>query len=472
MSAKKKVLAAASYVMVAALAIGGTVAYFTDKEDAVNVMTMGAGVDIVLNEQQRSDGPGSDLEDFEQGKELLPVTGSAQGAKDKWGLSADINNYVDKIVTVENTGTTEAYYRVMVAVPAALENATNAEGPLHWNIGNRFDATGTNKYNEGSWTVDTNPYYVAFENQWEDDAVEIVIGGIAYNMYTFTSTTPLSAGEVSPAVLTGFYLDAGVDYDDETGKYTFNGKTIDYDLNDVIVPVQAQAVQAAGFTTAEEAFTASGLPANPWAANEAVVASEDAITKASGAALIKENVTLVNATTDLNNTVAMYLDDATISAERSDSSGADKYSTLTVYGDVTIGGTGSVENTGSGYAISVRDENASLTITGGTYSGATTAINVVKGNLVITGGTFIDTNADGGTIGSMKYENGHYLINCIDGNYQNGTATVTIKGGTFKNWDPSNNASEGAGTNFVAEGYKVVSETKSGDVWYTVVKAD
>ncbi len=469
MSAKKKVLAAASYVMVAALAIGGTVAYFTDKEDAVNVMTMGAGVDIVLNEQQRSDGPGSDLEDFEQGKELLPVTGSAQGAKDDWGLSADINNYVDKIVTVENTGTTEAYYRVMIAVPAALENANNAEGPLHWNFGNRFDATRKGTYNSS----DANsPYYQEFDDQWKTAGVSITIGGVAYNMYTFTGNTTLTAGEVSPAVLTGFYLDAGVDYDDETGKYTFNGKTIDYDLNDVIVPVQAQAVQAAGFTTAEEAFTASGLPANPWAANEAVVASEDAITKASGAALIKENVTLENATTDLNNTVAMYLDDATISAERSDSSGADKYSTLTVYGDVTIGGTGSVENTGSGYAISVRDENASLTITGGTYSGATTAINVVKGNLVITGGTFIDTNADGGTIGSMIYKNGHYLINCIDGNYQNGTATVTIKGGTFKNWDPSNNASEGAGTNFVAEGYKVVSETKSGDVWYTVVKAD
>ena len=100
MSAKKKVLAAASYVMVAALAIGGTVAYFTDKESAVNVMTMGAGVDIELIEQQR-DGEGG-LEDFEQGKELLPIVGSAQGTtnKDKYGMPL-AGNYVDKIVVYQ-----------------------------------------------------------------------------------------------------------------------------------------------------------------------------------------------------------------------------------------------------------------------------------------------------------------------------------------------------------------------------------
>ena len=37
------------------------------------------------------------------------------------------------------------------------------------------------------------------------------------------------------------------------------------------------------------------------------------------------------------------------------------------------------------------------------------------------------------------------------------------------NFDPSNNSAEGAGTNFVAEGYKVVSETHGDDIWYTVV---
>ncbi|MBQ2264553.1 MAG: hypothetical protein II341_04030 [Oscillospiraceae bacterium] len=42
MSMKKKALMGASYVLVAAMAIGGTVAYLTDRTDvATNVMTMG-----------------------------------------------------------------------------------------------------------------------------------------------------------------------------------------------------------------------------------------------------------------------------------------------------------------------------------------------------------------------------------------------------------------------------------------------
>ena len=64
----------------------------------------------------------------------------------------------------------------------------------------------------------------------------------------------------------------------------------------------------------------------------------------------------------------------------------------------------------------------------------------------------------------------NFLINCIDAAYKDGTAKVIIKGGTFINFDPSNNSAEGAGTNFVADGYKVVRETQSnGDIWYTVV---
>ena len=38
------------------------------------------------------------------------------------------------------------------------------------------------------------------------------------------------------------------------------------------------------------------------------------------------------------------------------------------------------------------------------------------------------------------------------------------------NYDPSNNAAEGEGTNFVADGYTVISEEQTnGDIWYTVV---
>ena len=89
--------------------------------------------------------------------------------------------------------------------------------------------------------------------------------------------------------------------------------------------------------------------------------------------------------------------------------------------------------------------------------------NVQAGTLVVNGG-FFECAPD---IGTHDYR---YLLNCIDENYKNGTADIIVKGGTFVNFDPSDNAAEGAGTNFVAKGYKVVSETQSnGDIWYTVV---
>ena len=105
-----------------------------------------------------------------------------------------------------------------------------------------------------------------------------------------------------------------------------------------------------------------------------------------------------------------------------------------------------------------------VTVNGGTYYGGCTTFQVEKGTLIVNGG-FFSVYPD---INTNDYR---YVLNCIDANYNNGTAKIIVKGGTFVNFDPSNNAAEGAGTNFVAEGYSVISETKAnGDVWYTVVK--
>lgn len=138
---------------------------------------------------------------------------------------------------------------------------------------------------------------------------------------------------------------------------------------------------------------------------------------------------------------------------------------LYVEADTTINATenGGI-NTGinGGYGINV-NKGASLTINGGYYYGGGTAIQVQKGTLVINGGTFAVEPYSSPVYG---YE---FLLNCIDANYKNGTAKIIVKGGTFVNFDPSNNAAEGEGTNFVAEGYEVVSEQHGTDTWYTVV---
>ena len=116
-----------------------------------------------------------------------------------------------------------------------------------------------------------------------------------------------------------------------------------------------------------------------------------------------------------------------------------------------------------GYAINVRN-GATLTINGGTYYGGGTAIQVQKGELVINGGFFAVEPYSNPVYGNK------FLLNCIDAALKDGTAKITVKGGTFVNYDPSDSASENPHGNFVAEGYKVISETQAnGDVWYTVV---
>ena len=117
---------------------------------------------------------------------------------------------------------------------------------------------------------------------------------------------------------------------------------------------------------------------------------------------------------------------------------------------------------GGPYVAHVDGEGIVVTVNGGTYHGGGTVFNVQRGTLIVNGGFFqvtpdIDTN---------DYR---YVLNCIDANYKNGTAKIIVKGGTFVNFDPSNNLAEGEGTNFVADGYKVISEVHGEDTWYTVV---
>ena len=248
---KKKIIALSLAAIIAVTAIASaSLAYLMDTDSADNVFTVG-NVQIELVEQQRGE---NGLEAFEDKKVLLPIVGSAQGDKDTLGMPTAAN-YVDKIVTVKNTGVSAAYIRVIVAIPAELEEANGANGPLHWNLGNKFNGATDALYNaEVIWK-----YEVTAE-----------IDAIKYNLYSFTYQTPVAGGAVTPyAAITGFYLNSGVNNRvDENNKivYTFNGKDINYDLTKgFTVPVFAQAIQSDGFASADAAFAASGLPVNPWA---------------------------------------------------------------------------------------------------------------------------------------------------------------------------------------------------------------
>ena len=117
---------------------------------------------------------------------------------------------------------------------------------------------------------------------------------------------------------------------------------------------------------------------------------------------------------------------------------------------------------GGPYVAHIVGEDITVTVNGGKYYGGGTIFNVEKGTLIVNDG-FFQVAPD---IGTKDYR---YTLNCIDGNYKNGTAKIIVKGGTYVNFDPSNNGAEGSGTNFVADGYKVVSEAHGSDTWYTVV---
>ena len=117
---------------------------------------------------------------------------------------------------------------------------------------------------------------------------------------------------------------------------------------------------------------------------------------------------------------------------------------------------------GNNQAVQVRN-GATVTIkdgyftVGGDASGqGNSVIESNGGNIVIEGGFFKTDYA---------YNEFYYVLN----QQNNNPGTITVKGGTFVNYDPSK-GDDNLGGNFVAEGYKVVSKTVGNDTWYTVVK--
>ncbi|MBR5792346.1 MAG: hypothetical protein IKY34_04490, partial [Ruminiclostridium sp.] len=114
---------------------------------------------------------------------------------------------------------------------------------------------------------------------------------------------------------------------------------------------------------------------------------------------------------------------------------------------------GSITNNDYVFVLGSSDgySSGNLTIESGSYHGATSVASVTKGTLTITGGSFSV---------SPYGDNYNFLLNCIDANYRDGFAKIVVKGGSFQNFNPASNASEGPATNLVAPGY-TASETET-----------
>lgn len=244
---KKTILVAAIAVMlVAALVVGGTLAYFTDTKSADNTFTVG-NVSIKLLESSLhrenagiANGATSDSElwsnvakeginntsKYKAGDTFYTDAQIEANAKDYKCENVKLNpgQSYHKMPYVKNTGANDAYIRIRVMIPANLDTAI-----LNSSI---YTSTALEK----EFTMDY------------DHSGTVDRGGVKYNVYTFTRIDPLKAGEMTYWNVWGtVHMDSDVT-NEEIAKLipdgTFN------------VLVEADAIQADGFADATAAFAA------------------------------------------------------------------------------------------------------------------------------------------------------------------------------------------------------------------------
>lgn len=148
--------------------------------------------------------------------------------------------------------------------------------------------------------------------------------------------------------------------------------------------------------------------------------------------------------------------------------GADRTIQVQDGAELEINGDGTIGSLDDG-ALAVCVMGGKLTINGGTYYGGSGCSCIYlfnsskydgvqnKGSIEINGGSF-KVNA--------PWTNGFYYVL----NKQNGAeGTITVKGGTFENYDPAQGDDHDQPTNFVADGYTSI-KTSEDPVTYEVVK--
>jgi len=254
---KKALMMVLSLVLVVALTIGGTLAYLTDRDSKTNVFTVG-DVRIELNE------------DFDQGATLVP------------GVN------IEKEATVKNVGKNDAWVWVKIAIPAALDNDDASKNVIHFNFTKESVASGL-----WNWQDDAGAWMIA-----ED----VDIDNVLYNVYTVKYDTALKPNEeTSEPVMYKVYMDYHIDIDTNGDWYHVqNGVAEKIEWNSSTPPVMyvsAYAIQADGFTSADDAIAAYntqwGDKGDEYAPVPTIAGSaeelQDALTT-GGTIYLKENV--------------------------------------------------------------------------------------------------------------------------------------------------------------------------------------
>ena len=214
---KKSILMAAIAVMlVAVLVVGGTLAYFTDTKSATNTFTVG-DVKIKLDESNVND-----------------PNGDRVTSNEYTGMLPGIQYKKDPVVT--NTGKNGAYVRAVVTI----ENGMNWLGLYNENVWTAPQAEAfmkliCNKMGDG-WSLEDYDYVTNAERGSTDFVAVLKYDGV------------LAAGKATTAMFENIMLPANATTNDITTRVAQNGV--------FHIDVVAQAIQADGFTSWNDAFAA------------------------------------------------------------------------------------------------------------------------------------------------------------------------------------------------------------------------
>lgn len=231
--------------LTAAVSIGATLAYLTDTDEDVNVMTLGK-VKIDQLEYERVDdetkNEDATVQEFHDNKPLYPAVtedgfdytpgdpyvdweqiGKDGYTSDIWDPSK-INNEIDKMVFVKNKGDYDAYVRSVIAFEANGYSLAEFQKLFHLNLNNT------------DWTWEWVETPVSIPNADGTETTNYVVAVATYNKV-------LKPGELTEISLSQIALDSIADNADIAGF----GDTYQ-------VRVKSQAIQADGFTDPDSAL--------------------------------------------------------------------------------------------------------------------------------------------------------------------------------------------------------------------------
>lgn len=455
----------------AALAVGGTVAYLTDTDEDINVQTIG-NIKIEQHEQERVDPEAKDdseLQEFTENKPLYPAVISPsldwETENNELWDPAHINNEVDKLVTVENTGDYDAYVRTVLAFEAGTYTFEQFQEKMHLNL------------NDTDW-------------DWEWIEEPVIIGQSSFFLATATHKEALKPGETTAPSLLQVALDPSATNDD-----------VKIFGTDYLILAGTQAIQTEGFddpiTALETGFYKVSPQEHPFSEEILpyyIYTQEDFINFAArgGRGILMADLDMDSYGIFNRKGTVLDMNGHTIYTLRSGNSTfnirVDHGGELTITGGGKFGCKLEPEQVTSSVIYFCTSSEGSLLVVEDCYvdcdyRGEEIGVKVFhaqsKSKIIVNGGNYVRTVEHLKDDFALVYTISGAHIEINGGTFQNaGTdyallnvnkgrpGSILVNGGTFINHHPSVSNS---GYIDLGEGCKVISEVKDGDTYYTVV---